>query len=216
MELWHALNRGVEKRIIFGDDKDRFRFVHALALFNTTRPATNTTYLLSGDTSDIGCRYEDRLVDVHAWCLMSNHYHLLLSERRENGISLFLRKLNVGYARYFNERHKRSGFLFQGSTKKKRIDSDGYFLHILHYIHLNPLDFLRGAEHWRERRIDNPKKALDHLASYRWSSYQDYCGRANFPFVLRTDLFEESLGNVQRATIRYLKEIEVPTEYALE
>ncbi len=119
MELFHALNRGVEKRDIFLDDRDRFRFIHGMALFNTPHPANNTTYLLESSINDIVCRYKDeRLVDIHGWCLMSNHYHLLLSERVEGGLSLFLRKLNVGYAKYFNDRYSRSGFLFQGRTKK--------------------------------------------------------------------------------------------------
>src|SRR3990167_9691507 len=168
MELFHVLNRGVEKRNIFLDDKDRFRFVHGLLLFNTTRPANNTTYLI--ENNDIVSRYADRVVDIHGWCLMKNHYHLLLSERVEGGISIFLRKLNVGYANYFNERYKRSGTLFQGRTKKKHIDSDAYFLHILNYIHFNPLDYLRSARRWREREIISEKSALEYLRKYRWSS----------------------------------------------
>ena len=77
---------------------------------------------------------------------MGNHYHLLLSERREGGISDFMRKVNVGYAKFFNEKYKRTGTLFQGRTKKVLVDSDAHFLHILHYIHLNPLDLLNGAK----------------------------------------------------------------------
>jgi len=108
-------------------------------------------------------------------------------------MSLFLRKLNVGYAKYFNEKHKRSGYLFQGRTKKVLIEHDAQFNYILPYIHLNPLDYLKGAEGWRIRSkgkgIKSVKAALHYLENYRWSSYLDYCGKKNFPSILTTDFF---------------------------
>jgi putative transposase len=204
MELYHVLNRGVEKRDIFMDDRDRFRFVHGLLFFNTSKPANNTTYLLQAD-NDFVNRYlaAERIVDIHAWCLMKNHYHLLLSERIENGLTLFLRKLNVGYANYFNERYKRSGSLYQGRTKKVHVHSDPHFLHILHYIHLNPLDYIRGAQNWREGRIEEPAKAKMQLEKYRWSSYLDYRGYKNFPSLLTTGFFKDSIGDVEKQTLAY-------------
>ena len=124
MELFHVLNRGVEKRNLFLDDRDRFRFVHDLYEFNDSAPAPEFTRYRDFVNPDIyNVRQRKRIVDVHGWCIMGNHYHLLLSELVEGGLSLFLRKLNVGYANYFNERYKRSGTLFQGRTKKILIDS---------------------------------------------------------------------------------------------
>ena len=206
MELYHLLNRGVEKRDIFLDDRDRFRFVHGLALFNTAAAANNTTYMLQKDFNDIVSPYrEDSIVDIHGWCLMKNHYHLLLSERVENGITLFIRKLNIGYAKYFNERYKHSGYVFQGRTKKIRINSDAHFLHILHYIHLNPLDYVPGARAWRNGRVDEPGKARKQLEKYRWSSYADYCGRYNFSSLLTMKFFKESVGDIEKKTLEYLE-----------
>ncbi len=127
---------------------------------------------------------------------MENHYHLLLSERIEGGITFFLRKLS-GYARYFNKRHNRQGNLFQGRTKKIHIARNEHFLYILHYVHLNSLDYLPGAKKWRERdkgTISNIPKVLEYLRNYRWSSYPDYCGISNFPSILTTSLFSEALG----------------------
>ncbi|MFZ3043962.1 MAG: hypothetical protein WA058_02555 [Minisyncoccia bacterium] len=127
---------------------------------------------------------------------MKNHYHLLLSERIEGGLTLFLRKLS-GYARYFNERHKRRGVLFQGNTKKILVARQEHFLYILHYIHLNSLDYLPGAKKWRQRdkgTIPNMPKVLEYLKNYRWSSYPDYCGTKNFPSILTKSLFESALG----------------------
>jgi putative transposase len=139
---------------------------------------------------------------------MRNHYHLLLSECTDGGLIKFLRKLNVGYAKYFNERYKRSGTLFQGRTKKILVDSDAYFLHILNYIHLNPLDFLINAQYWRERKIANTKEALAYLEGYKWSSYRDYAGLRNFPSILDTSLFMEVFNNDYTGQLeRYIGDI---------
>jgi len=210
MELYHVLNRGVEKRTLFVDNSDRARFVHDLYEFNDTSPANNDRRLVPMiEIRSQSWGKQDRLVDIHGWCLMGNHYHLLLSEVREGGLSLFLRKLNVGYAMYFNERYDRSGYVFQGRTKKILINSDAYFLHILHYIHLNPLDFLKGAETWRTLEIKNAKTALSHLSKYRWSSYLDYCGKRNFPSLITTELFGDVFRNYERTIAAYMKDIEL-------
>lgn len=215
MELWHVLNRGVDGRDLFMDDRDRVRFIHDLYEFNDAAPANpNAGYFFK--SMDIVSPYmetreRERLVDIHGWCLMKNHYHLLLSERVEGGISLFLRKLNIGYAKSFNEKYKRTGTLFQGRTKKILIERDAHFLYILHYIHLNPLDYLAGAEEWRMRShsgIRNMKEAFAHLDVYRWSSYLDYVGTKNFPSILTTSFFKDALGDVSGATHEYLREAE--------
>jgi len=209
--LYHALNRGVEKRTLFLDNQDRARFVHDMYEFNDTAPAGNA-YRLFRPMMEIrspSLRQREQIVDIHGWCLMDNHYHLLLSERVENGLSLFLRKLNVGYAMYFNEKYKRSGTLFQGRTKKIRINSNAHFLHILHYLHLNPLDFLKGSESWRKLRIASEQEAKRHLDGYRWSSYLDYCGKKNFPSVITKELFGDVFKNYERTLASYLRDIEI-------
>ncbi len=219
MELYHVLNRGVDKRNIFLDEKDRVRFVHDLYEFNTDKPVTNTQYRFK---KNMGLRnpYIRRvaIVDIHGWCLMGNHYHLLLSERMEGGLTKFIRKLNVGYANYFNEKYDRSGSLFQGRTKKVHIDTDAHFLHMLHYVHLNPLDYIAGAEYWRERKVQQSAHAIQFLTKYRWSSYQDYCGKNNFPSILTKELFTESLGDIEEATKKYLEYITIDElgKYLLE
>lgn len=193
------INRGVDGRNIFLDSQDYARFVHDLYEFNDTAPALEFHHALSR-TANVGrttSYIRERLVDIHGWELMKNHYHLLLSERVENGITLFLRKLS-GYARYFNERHERRGTLFQGRTKRILITRHEHFLYILHYIHLNSLDYLPGARRWRERDrgiVSNFSKTLEHLRSYRWGSYLDYSGTSNFPSILTTSLFGDALGS---------------------
>lgn len=213
MDLYHVLNCGVEKRNIFLDTQDYWRFIHGLYEFNDKKPVENLGYRIAQKRKviDLGGRYtpRERLVDIHGWCLMKNHYHFLLSERVEGGISKFLQKLNAGYAKYFNERYKRSGTLFQGRTKKILIENDGQFNYILHYIHLNPLDYLKGAEEWRIRSkgmIANHKQALEYLQKYRWSSYLDYIGEKNIPSLLTTDFFKEEHGDYRKAVSTYLRE----------
>ncbi len=216
MDIYHALNRGVEKRTIFVDTQDYARFVHDLYEFNDATPAgqTHTARTFSPSSmADIRClplkRERKKLVDVHGWCIMRDHYHLLLSEKVEGGMSLFLRKLNVGYAKYFNEKYARSGYVFAGRTKKVLIERDQQFNYILHYIHLNPLDYFKGSENWRIRAkgkyIKSSKDALTYLRSYRWSSYLDYIGERNFPSLLTTSLFGETSGGYEKTIEKYLK-----------
>lgn len=150
----------------------------------------------------------NRVVNLHGWCLMKNHYHLLISETAEGGLTKFIRKLNIGYAKYFNEKYQRVGTLFQGRTKKVHITTDAHFLYILHYIHLNPLDFLRDAKGWRSGSVKNPQKALAHLAEYRWSSYLDYCGKKNFPSVLSMELFADVFGDYQNVITEYIRDMQ--------
>ena len=212
MELYHALNRGVEKRPLFLDDSDRVRFVHDLYEFNDRKPAGSTYYsfeYLDLRNPDIATRKRDLIVDIHGWCLMDNHYHLLLSERIEGGLTLFLRKLNVGYANYFNEKYRRFGTLFQGRTKKILITANPYFLHILNYVHLNPLDLSGSSKHWRSRNIQDANLALEILERYRWSSYLDYCNNQNFPSLITKELFSDVFKDYKKEISAYLHDIDI-------
>jgi len=141
-------------------------------------------------------RKRQPLVDIHAWCLMDNHYHLLLSPRNDDirNISKFVKKLNMGYAKFFNEKYQRTGYLWQGRYKKVKIENDAQFLYIPYYIHLNPLDF--KLKHWRLGEVHDLKKLQDILSKYRWSSYLDYIGKNNFPSIINKSYLENVLGSV--------------------
>jgi putative transposase len=214
MELYHVLNHSIEGRKLFLDSQDCARFVHDLYEFNDAVPALEYSRRDNLDTN-VGHRkshVRKRLVEIHGWCLMKNHYHLLISELVEGGLVKFITKVNIGYAKYYNERYGRHGHVFQGKTKKILIGRHEHFLYILHYLHLNPLDYLRGATKWRERDkggIRNAKEALEYLDSYRWSSYQDYCGKKNFPSILTENLFKEMFSNYQEEIKNYLRDAEI-------
>lgn len=204
-QIYHVLDRGVDKRTIFLDDKDYLRFIHDLFEFNDENNVLNLNYAFNQSTMDVGRRYiikpRKLLVDVLAFALMPNHYHILLMPKIENGVSFFMKKLNGGYAKYFNEKYERGGALFQGKYKAICITEEAHFIHIPYYIHLNPLD-LKFSE-WRERKIKNPKAAMDFLNKYRWSSHLDYAGIKNFPSVTNRTFLLNCFGG----TNEYLKSL---------
>lgn len=172
---YHLYNRGTERRDIFVDDVDRFRFVHYLYESNSSGPMSK---LLEpnyrGRTSVIRNRRGEPIVEILAWCLMPNHYHLLVRQLVARGISRFLQKLGTGYTMFFNTRHERSGVLFQGKTKAKWVNEEAYLTRMAAYIHANPAELYDGGV--RKRR--------EALHDYRWSSHHDYFGKKNFPSII--------------------------------
>lgn len=215
-QLFHTLNRGVDKRKIFMDEQDYFRFVHDLFEFND-QEWVNTTFYRFSKSNDIASRKITRkprklLVDIHAFCLMPNHYHLLISPRIDKSIPKFMKKLNMGYAKYFNEKYKRTGALFEGRYKSVPITQESHFLHLPYYIHCNPLDLI--APEWRENRLANYKQAVQFLENYRWSSHLDYTGKHNFPSVTKRDFLLQIFDGekqYQKSIYNWLKDLK--TEY---
>ena len=187
--IYHIYNRGVEKRKVFLDNQDYFRFIHDLYEFNDENPVINVNYRLQHKQSkymEVQLPYikneRKLLVDILVWCLMPNHYHLLLRQRMDNGIVLFMQKLGSGYTNYFNLKYERVGSLFQGRFKALLVENDNYLLHLSRYIHLNPVELVQAD--WRNNKIRNLKKANKFLEKYRYSSYLDYTGRKNFPSLI--------------------------------
>jgi len=213
-EIFHVLNRGVDQKNIFMDDKDYFRFIHNLFEFNDANPTLNSGYFLNQKQSiDLRNQYIERkprklVVEILAFCLMPNHFHLLLRQKEEGGITKFMRKLGVGYANYFNEKYKRAGTLFQGRYKIILVNQDAHFIHLPYYIHFNPLDLIMPE--WRMGEIKNYQKAIGFLESYRWSSHLDYLGIKNFPSLTQREfLFKIFEGNesYKKGIERWLKQM---------
>lgn len=200
-EIYHIYNRGVDKRDIFVDDEDRIRFIHDLFEFNDSNPTIKLNHFLSRNNSEVGLpniKREPRkiLVDILAYCLMDNHFHMIIRQKVENGITEFMRKIGTGYTNYFNKKYERSGSLFQGKFKSICIKNDTHLIYLPMYIHLNPLDF--KFHEWREKKIKNYKEAIDFLGSYRWSSYMDYTGQKNFPSIINKDFILSRVGNEEK------------------
>lgn len=188
-EIYHVYNRGVDKRKVFSGESDYFRFVHNLFEFNNTAPAVNIYYkedaLNSYEVHEVELRKKvgarKPLIEILAFCLMPNHYHLLLQQKVEGGVVSFMQKLGTGYTNYFNTKYNRVGSLFQGRFKAVHVSRDSHFIHLPYYIHANPLDL--AFPEWRTKTITDKEKAFQFLVKYRWSSLFDYLGIKNFPSV---------------------------------
>ncbi|HEY4495711.1 MAG TPA: transposase [Candidatus Paceibacterota bacterium] len=184
--IYHVFNRGVEKRQTFMDETDYLRFINNLAIFNDAKAVFNSKHRIKEIKSTDSRKL---LVDILAFCLMPNHFHLLLRQREENGISKFMNKIGVGYTNYFNLKYERVGPLFQGAFRSVLIDDESQFLYIPYYIHLNPLDL--KISNWKENGINKLKVAIEFLNSYKWSSHRDYIGNSNFIGIINKHFLNE-------------------------
>jgi REP element-mobilizing transposase RayT len=141
-EYYHIYNRGTERREIFSDQNDFARFVESLVEFNVREPIGSLlehTFrkkrrLLGGRTSK---EADQPLVNIVAYCLNPNHYHLILEPVAEKGIEKYMQRIGTGYTMYFNNKYQRTGALFQGKFKAIHIDSNAYLLHMSAYVNLN-------------------------------------------------------------------------------
>jgi len=187
-EMYHVYNRGVEKRSVFANDQDRQRFINSLIVFNDNRPPANSARKLDPRSKWDFDQLSDRqkMVEIIAFVLMPNHYHLLLRQETDNGITEFMRKVGTGYTNYFNKKYQRVGALFQGIYKTAQVNKEHHLQYLPHYIHLNPLD--SGHPEWREGAILNPEQALAILDDYPWSSYHQYTNRSKWDFDRLVDL----------------------------
>ena len=143
-DIFHILNRGVEKRKIFLDEKDRLRFINNLYHFNSEDPVTSPYYRrVNPPASSLAIgKPTNKLVDILCWCLMSNHYHLLVQEKVNGGASTFSKKITSGYTQYFNLKNKRVGVLFQGKSKIILLKKDEHFRYVPYYIFSNPIKLI--------------------------------------------------------------------------
>ncbi|MFA6585862.1 MAG: transposase [Candidatus Paceibacterota bacterium] len=132
-QYYHIFNRGVDKRDIFTTKKDIDRFVLSVKKFNTIKPIGSIR-----DKSGIVCMGEQNvLVSIVCYCFNPNHFHFVLKQEIDGGISEFLKRLLGGYTKYFNEVHHRSGALFQGRFKSNLISDEQYFLKVFPYVNVN-------------------------------------------------------------------------------
>ncbi len=187
--FYHIYNRGVDKRKVFESKKDYSRFLYNLYLSNSTQ-AFNLSDLIKYQESKeliFSLPREDELVSIHAYSLMPNHFHLIISQKKEKGISLFMQKLTTAYTMYFNKKSNRSGSLFQGTFKSKHIASDDYLRYLFAYVHANSFSTIEG---------EISEKNIEKVLNYEYSSildYQDIIRPENS--IVRTDFFEKEFTN---------------------
>ena len=151
-EYYHIYNKGIAKQKIFATNRNYQRFTQTFFYYQIQNPKPK----FSNRNSSL---YEidptKKVVDIISYCLMPNHFHLLIKQLRDGGISEFMRKLIHSYTKYWNTKRKTQGPLIQAMFKVVRIETDEQLIHTSRYIHLNPLvSFL-----------------VKDLNFYPWSSY---------------------------------------------
>jgi REP element-mobilizing transposase RayT len=163
--FYHVMSRGIERRLIVSEDRDRVAFLERLA------------------------RLPERFgVVIHAYALMDNHYHLLV-ETPEANLSQAMQWLNVSYSVWFNRRRGRVGPLFAGRFRAQPVEADGHLLEVSRYVHLNAVrtrvyGLEKAAQAGRRMGLGAAPTAaqiterLRKLRGYRWSSYRSYLGLA--------------------------------------
>lgn len=175
-EVYHVFNRSVARQPIFLRQRDYQRALSVIEYYIYEKPGLRFSFLdrlapsLKKDFLDELKKSGNRQVEIYAFCLMPNHFHFLLKEIQSQGITRFISKLQNSYAKYFNTRTERSGALFQAMFKAVRIESEEQFLHVMRYIHLNPL-------------TSYILKDIIELETYPWSSFIDYRGKRNLGIV---------------------------------
>lgn len=183
----HVFNRGNRKQIIVRDKKDKWHFLQMLYYFNNKFSPDNIfRQLRESLKSDFNSKLiwpnewppRKPIVKILCFCLMNNHFHLLLKEIQEGGITMFMRKLGTGMTNYFNTKYRETGRLFQGAYKARRIDEDDYLKYLSVYIQVkNPFELLYGDD--IKKAVQNFDKAFNFAANYPYCSLSNYIRKSD-------------------------------------
>src|SRR3989344_2870913 len=170
-QIYHVLNRGIDRQTIF---KTKWEYKRAIATLKYYRfsnlPIKFSQLLNLPDEQEQQIikeliQKDEKLVEIIAYCLMPNHFHFMLKQVRDNGISKFIANFTNSYTKYFNTKHERKGHLFEGQFKAILVETEEQLIHLSRYIHLNPVSsFIIEA-----KNIEN----------YEWSSLSEYLGSSN-------------------------------------
>jgi putative transposase len=175
-ERYHCYNRGVEKRDVFLDHSDYERFLVLLYVCNSMEKVRIDDLQKSQGLALRNCLTIERTIlpiSLSAYCLMPNHFHLLVQEKSQGGVSYFMQKLMTAYTMYFNKKYSRSGPLFAGVFKSKHLYDDRYFKRAWSYVHLNPAELFE--KRWK-KGIGNIAVVEKRLQEYEYFSFPDFLG----------------------------------------
>ncbi|MEX0919041.1 MAG: transposase [Candidatus Paceibacterota bacterium] len=185
-EYFHLVNRGNLKCDIFKDDLDRARFLLYILHLQSARSINNIgshakKFIKENNFGfnhqDIETLIENRLVTLIAFCLMPNHFHLIVQSNVDNGVSTYMQKILNGYTKYFNTRYQQSGHLFQGPFRAVHIKDNEQLLYASAYVHLNA------------REIDYNNRETE----YRWSSFSDYTNENRWGELLKPKIIMDQM-----------------------
>ncbi len=177
--FYHLYNRGVEKRNIFLDDRDYKVFLNLLANYLQPVPVTKS-------------KPKDKIknlaneIDLLLYCLMPNHFHLLVKQHTKDGITKLIRRVCTTYTLYFNDRYSRIGTLFQGKYKAVMVQSDEKLIHLSRYIHLNPTEIPETDPF-----------------NYPYSSIRDYLSKTKSDWLKPEEILNSFESNRKTAPLSY-------------
>lgn len=175
-EIYHVFNRSIARQPLFGGLRDYQRALSVIEFYSYKEPGLRFSFYnrlpLEQRNSFLLTlkKRHEKLLHIHAFCLMPNHVHFLLEGIESKGVTRFMSQFQNSYAKYLNTKSQRNGALFQSMFKAVRIETDEQFIHVARYIHLNPLTSYVIQE-----------EGL--LEGYPWSSYMDYVGKRTVDIV---------------------------------
>lgn len=158
---YHIYNRGVEKRSIFQNNRDYGRLIKTIKYYQLEGPKPRLSKFLNSSIFKLDLN--SKIVEIICYCLMPNHFHFLIKQLKDGGITEFISKLSNSYTKYYNTKHSRIGPLLQGEFKAVLVEGEEQFIHLSRYIHLNPIASLLVKD----------------LKNFRWSSYEEYISNSN-------------------------------------
>lgn len=158
---YHIYNRGSDRKPIFQNQRDYSRFIKTLKYYQLAGPKPKLSKFLNSSLFKVD--QNNKIVEILAYCLMPNHFHFLLKQIKDGGITEFVSKLSNSYTKYHNIKHGRVGPLLQGEFKAVFVESEEQLLHLSRYIHLNPVASL----------------VVKNLNDYPWSSYKEYISESS-------------------------------------
>lgn len=188
-QFYHTFNRGINKQPIFLGIRDYKRALEVLEFYSFTNPPVRfSKFLLLANQQRINLlanlrRERDKLVEIISFALMPNHFHFLLEQKKDNGISKFMANFQNSYTRFFNTKYHKIGPLLQGQFKTVRIEDENQLFHLNRYIHLNPYSSFVV------------KKIVD-LNKYPWSSFQEYIEKSEIE-ICSKEIILSSFKNVK-------------------
>lgn len=166
-EIYHIFNRGIDGRVTFSNAGEYIRAYQIMKYYQFSSPMVKLSKFLRCRDPERQKLQEvcqgQRLISIISYCLMPNHFHFLLRQEMDKGVSKFLSQFQNSYTRYFNTKNDRVGQLFLDNFKNVLVESEGQFLHLSRYIHLNP---------YSSKIVEN----LNDLYKYEWSSLGEYIG----------------------------------------
>ncbi len=196
-EYYHIFNRSIAKYKIFNNPSNYFRFIGLLHYYRFANNILSYSRYLRTSRAMISKEFNGgTLADIVAYCIMPTHFHLLLKQNTENGITDYLSKVENSYSKYANTIYKRKGPLWEARFRSVHVDTDEQLLHLTRYIHLNPSSI--GL-------VNNPK-------NWEYSSYNEYLSVGNNSICSFHDLFTISKKEYQKFVnnrIAYQKELSI-------